>query len=43
MNNNPKTKFIKEMMNLSKEEIEQIIASKGKPPKLIRPAFVGRK
>lgn len=42
-NNDSKTKFIKDIMSMSRDEIEDFIASKGKPRKLIRPAIIVRK
>jgi hypothetical protein len=42
-NNDSKTKFIDELMKMSKDDIEELISSKGKPRKLIKPAFIVRK
>ena len=42
-NNDPKKKFIEELMSMSKEDIEEMISSKGKPPKLFRPALIVQK
>lgn len=45
MNNDSNTKqnFIDEITKYTKEDIEELISSKGKPRKLIRPAFIVRK
>ena len=41
--NDSKQSFLKELTSMTKEDIEKMISSKGKPPKPIRPAFIGRK